>query len=762
MQRLYIVVKGRVQGVGFRPFIYRLANKYNLKGWVKNSSQGVLIDIEGDKNLIKAFLEDLEKEKPQISSIEEIILEERGPNNYHSFEIKESVEEVSKVTFIPPDIALCNKCLKDIKDPRNRRYKYPFTNCTNCGPRFSIIKKIPYDRNSTTMKKFKMCGSCEIEYKNPVSRRFHAEPNACKVCGPKLLVTDSEGKIINNIDPIEFTKEKLKEGAIFAIKGIGGFHLVCDAKDKRAIKNLRDRKRRPYKPLAVMFRDIYTAKKYCYINKIEEEILTGDKKPIVILNKIIGEKISEEIAPNQKTLGVMFPYTPVHELLFDKELEVLVMTSGNISSMPIEYKNENAINNLKHIVDYFLLNNRDIYISIDDSIVKVVENQTMVLRSGRGYVPIPYKRVGNREILALGSNMKNTFCISKEGYLYLSQHNGDIENLESYDNYGKNLEHFKNIFSFNPKFLAYDSHPTYMVNRYIDLYDIPKIKVQHHHAHIASCMGENKIEGKVIGVAFDGTGYGLDGNLWGGEFMICDLDNFTRAAHMKYRVMPGGEMAIKEPWRMGVSYIYSAYKELKDEGEGLNIIRSLYGDKGEFIVDLIKANINCHKTSSMGRLFDAIASIIEINHISTYEGQAACELEALIKFTNSESYSFKIAKNENYIIDMDEIILGILQDKSKGLKANVISQKFHNTVVKITVDMCILLRSEYKLNRVMLSGGVFQNGYILSNIIKELKVCDFEVHSNKLIPINDEGISFGEIMIANSIINKKEQGEINA
>ncbi len=762
MQRLYIVVKGRVQGVGFRPYIYRLANEFNLKGWVKNSSQGVLIDIQGDKNLINAFLENLEKEKPQISSIEEIILEERLPNNYHTFEIKESIEEGSKVTFIPPDIAICNKCIEDIKNPRSRRYKYPFTNCTNCGPRFSIIKKIPYDRNSTTMKKFKMCRSCEIEYKNPIDRRFHAEPNGCRECGPKLWVTDSDGKVVNNVDPIEFTKKKLKEGKIFAIKGIGGFHLVCDAKDKSAIKNLRERKKRPNKPFAIMFREIYIAKKYCNINKTEEEILTGDKKPIVILNKIIGKNIPEEIAPNQKTLGVMLPYTPVHELLFDEDIEALVMTSGNISGMPIEYKNENAIDNLKDIVDYFLLNNRDIFISIDDSIVKILENQIMLLRSGRGYVPIPYKRVSNREILALGSNMKNTFCISKEGYLYLSQHNGDIENLESYYNYEKNLEHFKNIFSFNPKFLAYDSHPDFMINKHADPYDIPKIKVQHHHAHIASCMGENKIEGKVIGIAFDGTGYGLDGNLWGGEFMICNLEKFTRVAHMKYRAMPGGEMAVKEPWRMGVSYIYGAYKELNKEEEGLRIIRGLYGDKGEFIVDLINADINCPQTSSIGRLFDAIASIIEINHISTYDGQAACELEALIEYTHSESYSFKIVKNENYIIDINEAILGIVHDKGKGVSANVISQKFHNTVVKITVDMCVLLRSEYRLNRVMLSGGVFQNGYILLNIIKKLKTYDFEVYSNKLIPINDEGISFGEIIIANSIINMQRQGEDNA
>ncbi|MFL0267723.1 carbamoyltransferase HypF [Candidatus Clostridium radicumherbarum] len=767
-RRIFITVSGIVQGVGFRPFVYNLALTLSLNGWVNNNSEGVYIDLEGTDKNINEFLYKLENTPPPLSRIEKIVTENKELKNYEGFIIKESSTQDDKITLISPDIAMCEDCKNDILDLSNRRYGYPFTNCTNCGPRFSIIKSIPYDRDKTTMKKFPMCEPCIDEYTNPLNRRFHAQPNACEDCGPSIFVIDNSGKNINalnitanyskeSLNIINWTVKKLKEGKIFAIKGLTGFHLCCDATNEEAVKLLRERKKRPYKPLAVMIKDLSVVKKYCIVSDKEEELLNGIRKPIVLLRQNRSYKLPEAVAPNQKTLGVMLPYTPLHQLIFNEDIEALVMTSANYFGLPLEYENEMAAQHLSSIVDYFLMHNRDIYIPVDDSVTKVFNEDEMLIRRARGYAPDPIKYETVSNILACGPNMKNTFAISKENFIFLSQHNGDLENLETIMHYKRNVEHFKNIFSFEPEFIAYDMHPNYNSTEYALKYDVPKIPVQHHHAHIASCMVESNIRNKVIGVSFDGTGYGIDGKIWGGEFLVCDLLSFHRIAHLDYIKIPGGEISIKEPWRIAVSFIHKLYKSgISVSNLSLNeVITKLYGVKALTILNVIEHDFNCPETSSMGRLFDAVSSIIGIRDKITYEGQASIELEASIKDTKSESYSYSIVKEEkNYIINPNKLIEGILIDRFSGIEKHIMSLKFHNSIINLTAETCTLIKNQTSLNEVVLSGGVFQNSFILENLCEKLKPLGFKVYYPKAFPTNDGGIALGQIAIANEKIKK--------
>jgi hydrogenase maturation protein HypF len=754
-KRKFIVVEGIVQGVGFRPFVYNLAKKFGLKGWVNNNSEGVYIDIEGAEENIDKFLKCLENDPPPLAKIEKITIKDDKVYNYCNFEIKESEVCLDKITFISPDIATCSECTEDILNFNNRRQGYAFTNCTNCGPRFSIIKALPYDRDKTTMSEFKMCNECNSEYLDPTNRRFHAQPNACDECGPELWIEDYKGNRLDIEDHINFAQNMLSEGKIFAIKGLGGFHLACDGLNEDAVHNLRERKKRPFKPLAVMIKDIETVNKYCKVNQLEEKILTGIKKPIIILNQKESFNLPRNIAPNQKTMGVMLPYTPIHILLFSQKLNVLVMTSANVNGLPIEYKDSSAREGLSGIVDYFLMHNREIHVPVDDSVLKVVDKQQTIIRRARGFAPEPFKWTNMRNILACGPNMKNTFCISKDGFLFLSQFNGDLQNLETYEHYKENIEHFKKIFSFSPKFIAYDMHPGYMSTKYALEYDLPKIAVQHHHAHIVSCMFENNLEEKVIGVCFDGTGYGSDGKIWGGEFFICNRLEFTRAAHLDYIKMPGGEKAIKEPWRMGVSYIYKSLIKQRDKHEVNEMIFELYSKRGIDLINILNSNINCTETSSMGRLFDAMANIIGISNIVTYEGQASIELEAISSIDIEESYTYKVLKSDMYIMEPYEIIIEALNDKKKGVSTKIIASKFQNTIVNFTVSICGSIREDSGLNEVVLSGGVFQNCFLLKKICCNLKKNKFQVYTHKDLPTNDGGVAVGQIIIANEIIENQ-------
>lgn len=769
-KRIFIMVEGIVQGVGFRPFVYNLALLKDLKGWVNNNSEGVYIDLEGEEKNIDSFLFELQINPPPLARIAKVSTELKPMAGYSSFDIKKSECQEEKITLISPDIATCRECINDIKNPENRRYHYPFTNCTNCGPRFSIIKTIPYDRDKTTMNKFQMCPSCSKEYKNPLDRRFHAQPNACDSCGPHLYLTDKDGNVIlpstyndlkREYSSLEFshlkdgsekilswTRQKLKEGAIFAIKGLTGFHLVCDAENESTIKLLRERKKRSHKPFAVMMDSLDTIRQYCELNKIEEALLTGIRKPIVLLNQKHNFNLPESIAPKQNSLGVMLPYTPLHELLFSGDVKVLIMTSANIYGLPLEFKNEDAISHLGHIVDYFLFHDRDIYVPVDDSVAKIVGGKERLIRRARGYAPEPIVFKGIKPILACGSNMKNTFCIAKENFLFLSQHNGDLENLETFQHYERNIEHFKNIFSFKPEYIAADMHPDYFSTKYALSTDLPIVQVQHHHAHIVSCMAENSVNERVIGLSFDGTGYGTDGKVWGGEFLICNYKHFERAGHLSYIKMPGGEKSIHEPWRMAVSYLYES-KALE-----LNELHQIYGNETKTIIQMLEKNINCIETSSMGRLFDAVSSLLGICNKISFEGQASMELEAVIDENNStDYYNYYIEDSEeSFIFNPLPIIKALVTDKINGLPISVISQRFHNSIINASLDICKKIRDITAISEVALSGGVFQNSYLLKNMTSALIKENFKVYTHSIIPSNDGGVSLGQIIIANEIL----------
>lgn len=769
-KRIFITVEGIVQGVGFRPYVYNLALSKDLKGWVNNNSEGVYIDLEGEEESVISFLNELQFNPPPLARIENIRTEKKDLVNYINFVIKESERQDQKITLISPDIATCRDCIKDITDPNNRRYLYPFTNCTNCGPRFSIIKSIPYDRDKTTMKKFKMCPSCSSEYTNPLDRRFHAQPNACDDCGPHLYLTDNLGNLINPILNyqeetaytslssmsiksnsniiLRWTRKKLKEGAIFAIKGLTGFHLVCDAENQNAVKLLRERKKRPHKPFAVMMSSLNTVKEYCTVNEAEESLLTGIRKPIVLLNKNSNFNLPENIAPSQNTIGVMLPFTPLHEILFSEDIKVLIMTSANVHGLPLEFKNQDAVTHLNHIVDYFLMHDRDIHIPVDDSVSKIVLNKERLIRRARGYAPEPIRFKGVKPILACGSNMKNTFCIAKEDFLFLSQHNGDLENFETFEHFKRNIDHFKNIFSFEPEYIASDMHPDYFSTKYAQGTGLPLIQVQHHHAHIVSCMAENSVEDKVIGLSFDGTGYGSDGKIWGGEFLVCDYSSYKRAGHLSYIKMPGGEKAILEPWRMAVSYLYESKALNRNE------IIQMYNGEADIIINMLEKNINCLETSSMGRLFDAVSSILGICNRISFEGQASMELEAAIADENDkESYSYSIENNpEGIILNPQPIICDLVSDKLKGVPNALISMRFHNSIIKSSIDICKEIRNTTGISQIALSGGVFQNSYLLKHMTNSLMKEGFTVYTHSIVPSNDGGISLGQIIIANEAI----------
>lgn len=766
-RRIFITVEGIVQGVGFRPFVYNLALSMGLKGWVNNNSQGVFIDLEGEEENLSSFLHELRFNPPPLARIEKINTESKPLANFSSFDIKESEQQEKKITLISPDIATCKDCIADIKDPENRRYLYPFTNCTNCGPRFSIIKTIPYDRDKTTMSKFEMCPSCNSEYANPLDRRFHAQPNACDSCGPHLYLTDKFGKLLlpadnTNVEAaytnaealasnkiseeiLNLTRKKLKEGAIFAIKGLTGFHLVCDAENETAVRLLRERKQRPHKPFAVMMDSMNTIKKFCEVNNWEENLLTGIRKPIVLLKKREDYKLPQSIAPGQDSLGVMLPYTPLHEILFSGDIRILIMTSANIHGLPLEFKNEEAIHHLGHIVDYFLMHDRDIHIPVDDSVAKVLLDKERLIRRARGYAPEPMNFKGVRPILACGSNMKNTFCIAKEDFLFLSQHNGDLENIETFEHYKRNIDHFKSIFSFEPEYVAADMHPDYFSTRYALDTGLPIIHVQHHHAHIVGCMAENSVKHKVIGLSFDGTGYGTDGKVWGGEFLICDFKHFQRAGHLAYIKMHGGEKSILEPWRMAVSYLYES------QALDMAIIRQMYGTEAETVIKMLEKNINCIETSSMGRLFDAVSSILGICNKVSFEGQASMELEAVIEDSSTEDfYPYIIEdKTEDIILNPSPIIRGLMEDRLKNIPISTISRRFHNSIIRASVDTCKIIRNSTTISEVALSGGVFQNSYLLKNMVTSLIRENFTVYTHSTIPSNDGGVSIGQIIIAN-------------
>ena len=748
-----IVVKGIVQGVGFRPFIYKNATKNNLKGFVNNTSKGVFIEVEGYEEDITSFIEEIKHKPPVLSKVIDIKIIDKEIEGYTNFKIIESKEEEEAITLISPDIAICDDCLRDIRDKNNRRYRYAFTNCTNCGPRFSITKKVPYDRENTTMDVFQMCSECREEYNDPLNRRFHAQPNGCSKCGPRVYICNKEGnKIISN-DPIKDIVKEIKNGKIVAIKGIGGFHLACDAKNKEVINELRKRKKRPRKPLAVMMRDIETVKKYCDVNELEERILLGNKKPILLLDKKRNSLLPKELTNYQNgKLGVMLPYTPVHHILFSEDIDILVMTSANISGEPMVYKNHEAIEKLKGIADFYLMNNRHIYIPIDDSVSRVVLGKERVLRNARGYAPKSMEIKDMAYSIALGANSNNTFAIANNENIFFSNYIGDLANYNTWQHYINSLEHMKGIYKIDPKSYFYDLHPNFYQNELLKEIKTKKIGIQHHHAHIVACMAEHSLEEEVIGIAFDGTGYGIDGKLWGGEFFICDKERFKRLAHLNYVALPGGEGAIREPWKIAISYLYDIFKE----DYAAYVPKHLQEKKHQIITEIIKKDINSPKASSIGRLFDAVAALLGFDAKITFQGEAAIDLENLCCRDDQSFYQYNISLEDGiYIIDCKPLIKSVVIEVIDGIDKELIARRFHNTIIKFTIELCEILRKEYNLSSVVLSGGVFQNEILLINIYKELIKRDFKVYIHEQIPANDEGISIGQMIIGNEILKKE-------
>jgi hydrogenase maturation protein HypF len=755
--RMQINIKGIVQGVGFRPFIYNLARKYNLLGYVLNNTTGVFIEVEGDRSAIKEFMNSVRTQPPPQAEIFEMQSQHVEPLGYQDFTIRESEEQEEKFVPISPELATCEDCLNELFDPFDRRYRYPFINCTNCGPRFTIVKDIPYDRKFTTMSVFPMCERCHSEYEDPADRRFHAQPNACPVCGPKLSLLNNEGAAISVTDVITEVCKLLKEGEVVAIKGLGGYHLACDALNEDAVTRLRSRKFREYKPFAIMVKDIETAKQICYVDREEWNLLKGVKRPIVLLRKRPDCPVAEDVAPNQRYHGVMLPYTPLHHLLMRESGLILVMTSGNISSEPIVFKDEDARERLKGIADYFVVHNREIYIRTDDSVSRIWHGKEIILRRSRGYAPHPVLMQNPfvEQILACGAELKNTFCLTKGNYAFMSHHIGDLENLETLSSFENGIEHFKRIFNIEPTFVAYDLHPEYLSTKYaLSLRDIPKLGVQHHHAHIVSCMGDNGIDGEVIGVSFDGTGYGTDGKIWGGEFLLCDFGTFERVAHFEYVPLPGGEKAIKEPWRMAASSLYRIYG---DDMMGLEIdfVKGLDKDKLQILKRMIDKKINSPLTSSAGRLFDAVSALLGVRKEVYYEGQAAIELEMKASPEENGIYQFNQREYGNKTeIGVESLIKGIVSDLAGRMGADIISARFHNSVAHIVLNVCLRIRELRSIDRVVLSGGVFQNALLLERTFALLNANNFDVYTHHRVPPNDGGIALGQAIIANEWIKR--------
>jgi len=753
--RKNIIIKGIVQGVGFRPFIHKLVQNYNLSGWVFNSNQGVEIEVEGKEEELNSFINDVKKKLPPLARIEKIEANELPLVGHKGFSIRKSItKEEDSFVFLSPDISICEDCLQELFDPSNRRFHYPFINCTNCGPRFTIIKDIPYDRKKTTMNNFKMCSLCQGEYDNIEDRRYHAQPNACADCGPQVSLYQNKRKL-EGVDPIEKAVKLLKEGKIGAIKGLGGFHLACDATNNKAVARLRQLKNREAKPFAIMSFSLEKIKQYCKIGEIEEEWLANRARPIVLLKKRKECLISPLVAPRNSYLGVMLPYTPLHYLLLKDNFTALIMTSGNITDQPIIGDNLEAFEKLDGITDFFLLYNRDIFNRCDDSVVKIINDDNVFFRRSRGYVPYPiildFKL---KEVLALGGELKSTISFSKENYIFFSQYLGDLKSVETLGFFKESIASFKKMFRIKPEIIACDLHPDYLSTRYAEEIKVKKglkvIKVQHHHAHIVSCMAENNIKEKVIGVAYDGTGYGDDANIWGGEFLLCDFKKYSRVGHLKYYPLPGGDKAIVEPWRMAYSYLFSIYGP-KAKTLDINFIHRMDGNSISIIEKMIDKNINSPLTSSCGRLFDAISSLIGIRDEISYEGQAAMELESFCTSGIKDRYKFSIYKEgEKFIIDPQEIFINIIEDLKRGIGKDIIAVKFHNTVAEFTVNLCGKIREDTGINKIALSGGVFQNKYLTEKVLYLLEDKGFKVFIQRKVPTNDGGISLGQAVVAGS------------
>lgn len=766
-QRVEILVRGTVQGVGFRPFIYNLAARLQVAGTVSNTGDGVVITAIADKDRLEVFLKAVRDEAPplsRITSIESRAVPGSTVPAEKSFSILPSVAGISANTAIPPDIALCNDCLAELLDPGNRRFHYPFINCTNCGPRFTIVETIPYDRPKTSMKVFPMCEACTWEYHDPGNRRFHAQPNACPDCGPSITYHDSKGTPLPTRSPLAETVTALQEGLVLAIRGLGGFHLSVDACSSTAVARLRTRKGRLDKPLAIMVADMAAAEKLFRVAPGEEKLLTSPEHPIVLLPERPGSNLADNLAPGIGEIGVMLPYTPLHHLLFQQTgcPEALVMTSGNVSGMPICTANEDALAKLGNIADRFLLHNREIVTRVDDSVIKVMAGQPYLLRRARGFAPAPIRIAWQLpKILACGPGMKNTFSLGRGQSVFPSQHIGDLDNLASYEFYQESIDHLKEVLQLDPEAVACDLHPDYLSSRYAEECGLPLYKVQHHHAHAVAVMGDHGLSEPVLAVVLDGTGLGTDGTIWGGEIMRADLTSFERLAHLSQLQLPGGDAAATEPWRMGISALFHTFGT-----DGLTIdqlpetLRHTDREKLAVLSSMLQAGFNSPLTSSCGRLFDAIASLLGVRQQISYEGQAAMELETLAKKVCTPSWAGDILpnshtdfssilseKNGKWEICSAEFVKRIVDGINRGETKPSLALQFHTILIGSIVRLIENLSLETGIRTIVLSGGCMQNSLLVEGLLHSLTSIELDVFTGSSLAQNDGAISFGQAII---------------
>lgn len=759
--RLRLSIRGVVQGVGFRPFIYRLAHEMGLVGWVNNSPQGVLIEVEGHKSDLHNFINRLKTEKPALACIQSLESHFLDPLGYTAFKIRESDTRGRKDALILPDVATCADCRREIFDPQNRRYRYPFTNCTNCGPRFSIIEALPYDRPNTTMKAFPMCEVCQAEYENPLDRRFHAQPNACPVCGPHLQLWNAGGEVLaTHKDALRLAEEAIRQGKIVAVKGLGGFHLIVDARNTCAVQRLRKAKARDEKPFALFYPSVEMIAYDCVVSDAEAALLQSPEAPIVLLLRHRNISISTEVAPGHPYLGVMLPYTPLHHLLLADLGFPVVATSGNLSDEPICTDEREALQRLAGIADLFLVHNRPIVRHVDDSIVRLMGGREMILRRARGYAPLPISvsmlNPQSKPSLAVGGHLKNTVALSVGNQVFLSQHIGDLETAEAFGAFQRVVSDFQRLYDVQPEVIAHDLHPDYLSTQFARKQPLVQKGVQHHVAHVLACMAENEVDPPVLGVSWDGTGYGTDGTIWGGEFFVITARKSLQGTHLDWeRVaciepfpLPGGETAVKEPRRSAIGLLYHYFGDEVFGGWGRDLpsVQAFSAAELKIIHSMLKQGLNCPMTSSVGRLFDAMASLLDCCQVMNYEGQAAMLLEFLafeegvgeVWFEDNQ----KIMQTKNYALSLKPWLTYLIQHIRSNTCRAKIAQLFHQMLTQIIVDQA----QRHGLQKVVISGGCFQNKYLTETIIEQLNQHDFRVYWHQRIPPNDGGISLGQII----------------
>lgn len=747
LQRTRVSIRGIVQGVGFRPFVCRLAREIGLSGSVRNCTAGVVVEVEGPDDAIGELIDRLRGEAPPLARIDAMELDHLPPRGDRAFSVTESTVEPGACALVAADVAMCDACRADVLDPWNHRYRYPFTTCTNCGPRYSIIRDIPYDRGTTTMAPFAMCAQCAAEYRDAADRRFHAETIACPACGPEVMLATADGTAARGHYALTETRRRLSAGELVAVRGLGGFHLACDATSDEAVQRLRARKRRGDKPFAVMVRDETIAAREALLSDLERRLLAGREHPIVIVSRA-GGAISRSVAPQNDTIGLMLPYTPLHLLLFEEGIEALVMTSGNLSDEPIAISNEDALERLRGIADAFLLHDRDIHNRIDDSVVRVIDGRPRPIRRARAFAPHPIDLGAPAPpLLACGAELKSTVCLTRERSAFVSQHIGDLGTYETMACFEETVERLKKLFRITPQFVAHDLHPAYLSTRYAKESGLPAVGVQHHHAHIASCMAENGVQGPVIGVAMDGTGLGLDGRIWGGEFFAGDLARFERIAHLRYVPLAGGDAAVRQPWRCAISY----WRDAAADGRPLEL--PVAAAQRRIVETMLDRRINVIDTSSCGRLFDAVASILGLRHEANFEAQAAIALEGVADRGAEGAYPFDIDdRGEPWTIDLRPAIRALAGERDAAMAAG----KFHHTLASVIAEVCASIRRRQGIDRVCLSGGVFQNKLLTERAAARLRELRFQVVLHSIVPCNDGGISLGQAVIAAERVRRGE------